>query len=72
MIDSKGSAVVGNEGSHDGLAGVPVVPDRGGQGQDALQDSDGDAGDGVAAVAFQIELVFEGLVDRFDGLPDGA
>ena len=28
--------VVGEEGSFDGLAGVVVVPDRGGQGEDAL------------------------------------
>src|SRR3954464_9540976 len=57
--------------SHDRLAGVPVVPDRGGQGEDALQDPDGDAGDGPAAVLFEIELAFEGLVDRFDALPYG-
>src|SRR3954454_24317196 len=71
MIDSKGSVVVGGQGSHDRLAGVPVVPDRGGQGEDALQDPDGDAGDGPAAVLFEIELAFEGLVDRFDALPYG-
>src|SRR3982751_2553590 len=72
MIDSKGSVVVGDQGWDDGLAGVPVVPDRGGQGQDALQDSDGDAGDGPAAVLFEVELAFEGLVDRFDALSYGA
>src|SRR6266496_3472405 len=72
MIDSKGSVVVGDQGSHDRLASVPVVPYRGGQGEDALQDPDGDAGDGTAAVAFKIELAFEGLVDRFDALPHGT
>src|SRR3954447_16695447 len=71
MIDSKGSVVVGGQGSHDRLAGVPVVPDRGGQGEDALQDPHGDAGDGPAAVLFEVELAFEGLVDRFDARPDG-
>src|SRR5258706_10411382 len=71
MIDSKGSVIVGDQGSHDRLAGVPVVPDRGGQGEDALQDPDGDAGDRAAAVLFEVELAFEGLVDRFDALPYG-
>ena len=27
---------------------------------------------GAAAVLFEVELAFEGLVDRFDALPDGA
>jgi hypothetical protein len=31
--------IVGHQGAIDGLAGVVVVPDRGGQCQDALQDS---------------------------------
>jgi hypothetical protein len=39
------------------------VPDRCGQGEDALQDPYGDAGDGAAAVVFEVELAFEGLVD---------
>jgi hypothetical protein len=51
-----------------GCAGVVVVPDRRGQGQDALQDAHHDSGDGVAAVSFEVELGFEGLVDRLDGL----
>src|SRR5256885_9975399 len=72
MIDSKGSVIVGDQRSHDRLAGVPVVPDRSGQGEDALQDPDGNAGDRPAAVLFKVELAFEGLVDRFDALPDGA
>jgi hypothetical protein len=49
--------------------GFVVEPDRGGQGEDALQDADDDTGDGAAAVAFEVELGFEGLVDRFDDLP---
>lgn len=32
--------------------------DRGGQGEDALQDADGDALGGVAAVALEVELSF--------------
>src|SRR6266498_3408520 len=69
MIDSKGSVVVGGQGSHDRLPGVPVVPDRGGQGEDALQDPDGYAGHGASAVLFEVELAFEGLIDRFNALP---
>jgi hypothetical protein len=69
MIDSKGSVVVGDEGAHHGLSGVVVVPDRGGEREDALQDADEHPGGGVAAVPFQVELTLEGLVDRLDGLP---
>ncbi len=46
-----------------------VVPDRGGQGQEALRDTDEYAGGGVAAVLFKVELPFEGVVARLDGLP---
>jgi len=52
------------------LAGVVVVPDRGGHGEDALQDADQDAGRGVAAVLFQVELPFEGVEDGLDGLAE--
>ena len=45
-----------------------VVPDGGGQGQDALQDADDDALRGVPAVSFEVELAFECLVDRLDDL----
>src|SRR5258706_11058770 len=69
MIDSKGSVVECDQGSHDRLAGAPVVPDRGGQGEDALQDPHGDTGDGTAAMLLKIQLALEGLVDRFDALP---
>ena len=47
------------------------MPDGGGHGQDALGDADGDALEGAAAVGFQIELAFEGVVDRLDQLADG-
>ena len=44
------------------------MPDRGGQGEDALQDADYHSAGGVAAVLFEVELAFEGLVDRLDDL----
>src|SRR6266567_3855889 len=69
MIDSKGSVVVGGQGSHDRLSGPPVVPDRGGQGEHALQDPHGNTRHGASAVLFEVELAFEGLVDRFNALP---
>jgi hypothetical protein len=34
------------------------------------RDAYGHAGRGVTAVAFQVELSFEGLVDRLDGLAE--
>src|SRR6266849_1885275 len=70
MINSKGSVVVGDQRPFDGLAGVVVVPDGGGQYQDALQDADQDAGRGVAAVAFEVELPLECVVDRLDDLAE--
>ena len=60
--------VVGQQRALDGLAGGVVVPDGGGQGEDALQDADGDALRGMPAVAFQVELAFEGFVDGLDDL----
>src|SRR5215467_2842375 len=70
MINSKGSVmVVGDQGAHDWLAGVVVVPDGCGEGEDALQDPGGHSGGGAPAVAFEVELAFEGGVDRFDDLP---
>jgi hypothetical protein len=53
---------------HEGLAGAVVVQDGGGQGEDALQNADEYSGWGVPAVAFEIELAFEGVVDGFDDL----
>src|SRR5215475_1249719 len=69
MIDSKGSVVVGDQGSHNRLSGTPVVPDRGGQSEHALQDPHGNTRHGAPAVLFEVELAFEGLIDRFDALP---
>src|SRR5215831_19481811 len=68
MIDAKGS--VGHRpGVSAWRVGWPVVvPDGCGQGEDALQDVDQDAGGGVATVAFGVELAFEDVVDQFDDL----
>ena len=52
----------------DGLPGSVVVPDRSSQGEDALQDADDHPGGGVAAVTFEMELAFEGVVDGLDDL----
>src|ERR1017187_7380588 len=68
MIDSKGSVVISEERALDGLAGSVVVPDGGGQCEDALQDADYHAFCGVAAVLLEVELAFEGVVDRLDDL----
>jgi hypothetical protein len=50
------------------LAGVVVVPDCGGERQQALQHPDEHSAGGVPAVQFQVELAFEGVKDRLDGL----
>ena len=56
--------VVGKQGAGGAwLLGGLVVPDRGGEGEESLQDARGDAGGGAPAVAFEAELGFEGLVD---------
>ena len=68
MIDSKGSVIVGQQGSFDRRSDVVVVPDRGGQGQDTLHDADPDPGGGVATVLFEVELALEGVVDRLNDL----
>ena len=67
-----GSVVIGDQRPLDGFAGGPVVPDGGGHGQQPLGDAGVDARGGAAAVAFEVELAFEGVVDRFDPLPDPA
>ena len=46
------------------------MPDSGGGGQEALGDADGHAGEAAGAVQFQVELPFEGVVDRLDQLPE--
>lgn len=61
--------VVDGQCAHDGLAGVVVVPDGCGEREDALQDADDHAYGSTPAMAFEVELPFEGLVDRLDYLP---
>ena len=61
--------VIGDQRSRSRLSGLVVVPDHGGEGQDALQDPDCDPDTGAATMAFQVQLAFEGLVDRLDELP---
>ena len=73
MEKSKGSSVVvGGERSEHGLVAVVVVPDRGGEGEESLEDAHGDALGAVAAVVFEAELGFEGVVDRFDDLTEAS
>ena len=63
--------VVGGEGAGwSGPVGGFVVPDRGGEGEEALADAGGDAVRFSCAVAFEVELGFEGLVDGFDDLAE--
>src|SRR5262245_66663651 len=67
-----GSVVIGDQRPLDRFGGGPVVPDGGGHGQQPLGDAHVDAGGGAAAVAFEVELAFEGVVDRLDPLADPA
>ena len=48
------------------------MPDSGGEGQEALGDAGEYSGRGPAAVVFEVELAFEGLVDRLNPLADSA
>src|SRR5215471_20957574 len=66
------SVVIGDQRPLDGFGGLPVVPDGGGHGQQPLGDAGPDSCGGPAAVAFQVELAFEGVVDRLDPLADPA
>jgi hypothetical protein len=54
-----GSMVVSDQRALDRGIELPVEPDPSGQGQQPLSDPDPEAVDGVGAVAFQAELVFE-------------
>ena len=44
------------------------MPDGCGESQNALSDPRADPRDGAPSVAFEIEVGFEGLVDRLDDL----
>src|SRR5438094_8522146 len=67
-----GSVVIGDQRSLDGFGTGPVVPDGEGQAEQPLGDAGVDARGGPAAVAFEVELAFEGVVDRLDPLADPA
>ena len=54
----------------DGLVGGFVVPDRGGEGEKPLEHAGHDASRAPCAVALQVELRLEGLVDGFDDLTE--
>src|SRR2546430_17212282 len=60
--------VIGHERALDGLVGSVVMPDGGGQGEDALQDAGNYPGRGAPAVPLKVELALECLVDRLDDL----
>src|SRR5262245_27801442 len=47
-----------------------VVPDGGGEGEEALEYWHGDSVAGPAAVAFEVELALEGVVDGLDDLAE--
>jgi len=61
--------VVGDQGSLDGRAGRPVVPDCGVECEQPLHDACPQPGGGRAAVAFEAELVFQRPDDRLNPLP---
>jgi hypothetical protein len=60
--------VIGDQRPQGRLSSLVVVPDRRGEREDALQHPDRDPHTGAAAVAFQVQLALEGLVDRLDQL----
>src|SRR6266496_5502678 len=70
MSDSV-SVVIGGEAAP-GLADLPVVPAAGGECEYALAHARPDAFGGVAAMTFERELAFEGVVDGLDPLADAA
>ena len=61
--------VVGDEGSFDRCADLPVVPDGCVEGEQPLDDAGPQPGWDAAAVAFQAELVLQRPDDRLDPLP---
>src|SRR5215211_1679095 len=66
MVDSDLVAVGGEVAA--GVADRFVVPEAGGEGEQALGDASGDAAEGATAVTFERELVLERVEDRFDPL----
>src|SRR5215468_8859751 len=70
MIDVECSVVVRAQRALVRSADEPVVPDAGGECEQALSDPNEDAEVGAAAVLFEPELALEGVVDGLDALPD--
>src|SRR5262249_30540968 len=70
MSDAECSVVVGDQRALVRGADEPVVPDAGGEGEQALSDSYEDAEVDAPAVLLEPELALEGVVDGLDALPD--
>src|SRR5918996_2039121 len=68
MLDSELVGVGGEVAA--GFADLPVVPEAGGEGQQAQADPGAETGEGAGAVALEAELAFAGPEDRFDPLAD--
>ena len=63
--------VVSDEGSQRSHTTVMVVPDSSGEGKESLEHSGDDAARRASTMLFQVELAFQGVVDRFDELAQG-
>ena len=66
MVDSECSLVVGDQRALAWCTDEPVVPDRGGEGQEALTDPGHDGGVGPGPVAFESKLALEGPEDGLE------
>ena len=63
---------MGDQGSGNGSGGDVVVPDRGGEREQAPAGAGADTVDAAPAAELEVELTVEGVVDRLDELADGA
>src|SRR5829696_3690911 len=70
-VSGCGSVVVGGEVTA-GVADVPVVPEAGGEREQALGDAGHQAGHRVGAMAFKRELALDRVDDRLDPLAHAA
>src|SRR5215217_2564312 len=62
------SVIVGDQGAFDGGVDAPVEPDRGVEGQEALDDAGPEPGRHSSAVSLQAKLVLQGPDDRLHAL----
>src|SRR4029077_7923633 len=69
MVRSGASVVVGDQGSLDGCADHPVVPDDRVEGEQPLDDASPQPGRDASAVAFESQLVLQRPDDCLDALP---